>query len=165
MLVRPELPKDVADIKLVLCACFPTDAEARLVDLLRRAGKLTVSLVAEVEGCIAGYVAFSPVSVASGNAGVGLGPLAVQPAHQRQGIAASLVTASLAACRELGFGWGVVLGDPNYYSRFGFCTAADFGLSDAFRGGPDFQVIELIPGHIPKGEGLVRYAPEFDMFA
>jgi putative acetyltransferase len=165
MLVRRELPSDAADIRQVLCAGFPTDAEARLVDLLRVAGRLTVSLVAEVDGCIAGYVAFSSVTVASGSVGIGLAPLAVLQAYQRQGIASSLVTAGLAACRELGFGWGVVLGDPAYYSRFGFRSAADFGLVDAFGGGPAFQVIELMPGKIPRNEGLVRYAPEFDMFA
>ena len=66
--VREERPEDAAAIRQVLAACFPTDAEARLVDLLRAAGHLTVSLVAEEDGQVIGHVAFSPVSAASGDA-------------------------------------------------------------------------------------------------
>jgi putative acetyltransferase len=159
--VRPEQPGDAAAVHAVHATSFPTPAEARLVDLLRAAGRLRVSLVAEVGGAVVGHIAFSPVTTASGATGAGLAPVAVAEPHRRRGIAAGLVRAGLKACRAAGFGWAVVLGEPGYYSRFGFRPAAEFGLADEYGGGPAFQAIELIPGALPVGAGLVRYAPEF----
>jgi putative acetyltransferase len=159
--IRPEQPGDVATIHAVHAASFPTDLESRLVDLLRRADRLLVSLVAEVDGAVVGHIAFSPVTAASGAAGVGLAPVAVTEPHRRRGIAAALVRAGLEACRADGFGWAVVMGEPAYYSRFGFRPASKFGLSDEYGGGQAFQAIELLAGALPVGAGLVRYAPEF----
>jgi putative acetyltransferase len=156
-----ERPGDAAAIRGVHAASFPTDLESRLVDLLRGAGRLSVSLVAEVGGAIIGHIAFSPVTAASGAVGAGLAPVAVAEVHRRQGIAAGLVTAGLKACRAAGFGWAVVLGEPTYYSRFGFRPASEFGLFDEYGGGQAFQAIELVAGALPVGAGLVRYAPEF----
>jgi len=161
MTIRPEGSDDVEAIQSVVEAAFPTAAEAKLVDLLRRAGRLSASMVAEVDGLAVGHVAFSPVSTESGAIGAGLAPLAVLEDHRRQGIAARLVDAGLAACRSLGFGWVVVLGEPAYYGRFGFRPTREFGLSDEYGGGDAFQVLELTPGALPHGAGLVRYAPEF----
>jgi len=163
--IRSEQPGDAAAIHVVHAASFPTPAEACLVDVLRAAGRLRVSLVAEVGGAIVGHIAFSPVTATSGTAGAGLAPLAVAEAHRRRGIAAELVRTGLDACRAAGFGWAVVLGDPRYYGRFGFSAAAHFGLSDEYRGGPAFQAIELRPGALPVGAGLVRYAAEFAMLS
>ena len=159
--VHPERPGDAEAIHAVHAASFPTEAEARLVGLLRAAGRLPVSLVAEVGGAVVGHIAFSPVIAASGAAGAGLAPVAVAAPHRRQGIAAELVRAGLEACRVGGFGWVVVMGEPAYYGRFGFRPAAEFGLADEYGGGPAFQAIELVPGALPVGAGLVQYAPEF----
>jgi putative acetyltransferase len=93
--------------------------------------------------------------------GVGLAPVAVAESYRRQGIAAALIRDGLDACRRLGFGWVVVLGEPDYYERFGFRPAAEFGLVDEYGGGPAFAVVELIAGAAPQQAGLVRYAPEF----
>lgn len=160
-MISPEEPGDAGAIRRVLATSFPTPAEARLVALLREAGRLSASLIAEVDGQIVGHIAFSPVSTESGATGAGLAPLAVLESHRRQGIAARLVDAGLIACRSLGLGWVVVLGDPSYYARFGFRPARAFGLSDEYGGGDAFQALELIPGALPKDAGLVRYAPEF----
>ena len=159
--VHPERPGDAEAIHAVHAASFPTEAEARLVGLLRAAGRLPVSLVAEVGGAVVGHIAFSPVTAASRAAGAGLAPVAVAAPHRRQGIAAELVRAGLEACRTAGFGWAVVMAEPAYYSRFGFRPAEEFGLADEYGGGPAFQAIELVPGTLPRGAGLVRYAPEF----
>jgi putative acetyltransferase len=159
--VRPERQGDAAAIHAVHAASFPTDLEARLVDRLRAAGRLPVSLVAVVGGEVIGHIGFSPVTTALGAPGAGLAPVAVAGPHRRKGVAAELVRAGLEACREAGFGWVVVLGEPAYYSRFGLRPAAGFGLSDEYGGGAAFQAIALIPGALPVGAGLVRYAPEF----
>jgi len=160
-IVRPERPGDVSVIRDLLASCFPTNGEARLVDALRGADRLPVSLVADVGGVIVGYVAFSPVSSAKGAKGVGLGPIAVADQHRCQGIAGMLVREGMRACREAGFSWAVVLGEPAYYSRFGFHPASDCGLADEYGGGDAFQVVELSPGGLPVDDGVVRYAPEF----
>jgi putative acetyltransferase len=160
-MIRAERADDILEIHKVHAASFPTIEEALLVDRLRAAGRLSVSLVAQVGESIVGHVAFSPVSSATGAVGAGLGPIAVADSHRRQGIASGMVRAGLDACREPRLGWVVVLGEPAFYSRFGFRPASEFGLSDEFGGGAAFQAIELIPGAMPTGAGLVRYAPEF----
>lgn len=159
--IRPEQASDVPAIHMIHTESFPTDGEARLVSLLRAAGRLAVSLVAEANGSVVGHIAFSPVTTELGVVGAGLAPIAVAKAHRRQGIAAQLVRDGLQACRQVGFGWAVVLGEPDYYARFGFCPAGGFGLTDEYGGGTAFQAIELTPGTLPVGAGLVRYSPEF----
>src|SRR5437868_6638418 len=129
MLVRPEQPGDTAAIRGILAAAFPTDAEARLVEALRAAGRLPVSLVAEEDGRVVGHVAFSPVVIAGVGGGLGLAPLAVAPDVQRRGVGGRLVRDGLAAAARSGAGFVVVLGHPGYYQRVGFRRASDFGLA------------------------------------
>lgn len=159
--VRPEEPRDAAAITTLLRACFPSPGEARLVEQLRAAGNLSVSLVAVADDTVIGHVGFSPVTAAGVKFGAGLAPLAVHQGYRRRGVAAALVERGLDACRAAGFAWAVVLGEPEYYVRFGFRAAAEFGLSDEYGGGAAFQVLELKQGGIPKDAGLVKYAPEF----
>ena len=101
--IRPEQAGDERKIHAINAACFPSAAEAELVDRLRSAGRLTLSYVAEVQGEIVGHVAFSPVTAEGASGGVGLAPVAVVDRFRRQGIAARLIEAGLAACREAGF--------------------------------------------------------------
>jgi putative acetyltransferase len=162
--IRPERPADIPGIHALHISSFPTDAEARLVDALRATGHLTVSLVAEFDGVAVGHITFSPVTVATGQVGVGLAPIAVLESDRRRGIAAELVRAGIDACRAARFGWAVVLGEPAYYSRFGFRPASEFGLIDEYGGGPAFQALELSPGGLPRDAGLVKYGPEFAAF-
>ena len=161
VVIRAETPADVAAIRAVHLDSFPSALEARLVELLRDAGHLVVSLVAEIDGVVVGHVGFSPVSTAKGSAGVGLAPIAVLPGQRRQGIAGDLVTHGLDACAARGYGWAVVLGDENFYSRFSFVAAPQFGLFDEYGGGDAFQIAELLDGSLPVCEGLVRYGAEF----
>jgi putative acetyltransferase len=164
-IVRTEEEADCPAIFAVHRACFPTDAEARLVDALRAAGRLVVSHVAVVNEEIVGHIAFSPVTTESGATGLGLAPLAVVEEHRQKGIGTHLVRTGILACKTADYGWAVVLGDPAYYSRFGFEPASKFGFSDEFGGGEHFQALELIAGQMPTGGGLLRYAPEFNAFA
>ncbi len=161
MNVRPEPHADHGAIHAVHTASFATLGEARLVDALRAAGRLCVSLVAEEQHEVVGQVAFSPVSVLGATDGVGLAPVAVLPAFRRRGIAEQLIREGLAACKRLGQGFVVVLGDPSYYRRFGFMPAGGWGLRDEYGGGDAFQVLEVRRGAIPAGGGIVHYAPEF----
>jgi putative acetyltransferase len=159
--IRPEQPGDAAAVRSVHEAAFPGHDEARLVDALRAAGRMVVSLVAEDNGRIVGHVAFSPVTVEGASDGVGLAPVAVIPTAQRGGIGSRLIRSGLDICRQNGFGFVVVLGAPAYYGRFGFTPAHAWGLDDEYGGGEAFQALELREGSIPKDAGRVRYAPEF----
>jgi putative acetyltransferase len=160
MRIRPETPADHAAIHAVHAASFATDDEARLVDALRAAGRLVVSLVAEERGEVVGHVAFSPVNVPEAT-NVGLAPVAVLAGVRRRGIAEQLIREGLAICRDLDRGFVVVRGEPAYYGRFGFTRANDWKLRDEYGGGEAFQALELRAGAIPTAGGVVEYAPEF----
>lgn len=124
--------------------------EQFIVDALRRAGALTISQVAKADGEIIGHVAISPVTL-SGSASnwFGLGPISVLPDFQGLGIGSKLMQSSLAALEAMGASGCVVLGDPDYYGRFGF-TVVD-GL--VFPGVPAeyFQALSF-SNEFPKGE-------------
>jgi putative acetyltransferase len=85
----------------------------------------------------------------------------VLPAYLRRGIGTALVTAGVAACRELKVPFIVVLGDPGYYGRFGFEPASRHGLTSEYDAGDAFQMLPLDPDSLPAQGGLVRYSDEF----
>ncbi len=163
--IRTERPEDHKDVFAVNAAAFETAAEAELVEAVRGATEPLISLVALVEGKVAGHILFSPVTVE--DAGVpslamGLGPMAVLPESQRRGIGSRLVHAGLDACRRIGEDAVFVLGHAEYYPRFGFEPAPAKGLryrSAVFD--PHFFVAELSPGALTGLSGWVRYHPAF----
>ena len=164
--IRNERPGDASGIRRVIERAFGQAAEADLVEALRRGDALTLSMVAESAGGIVGHVAFSPVTIRSGDAtheGLGLAPLAVLPEQQRHGIGSTLVRAGLDACRACGHPLVVVVGHPEYYQRLGFSTALQFGLECSIPVPVEvFLVAELRPGALAGRSGIVSYRPEFD---
>ncbi len=164
--IRPEEPDDYAAIRHVNTLAFGQPNEADLVDALRRAGVLTISLIAVKDDLIVGHIAFSPVTISSDTTtieAIGLGPMAVSPEFQRQGIGSQLVEASLEACRQTDYGIIVVLGHPEYYPRFGFTPSKPHGIVWE-RDVPEevFMVKELKEGALVQTQGVVKYRPEFD---
>src|SRR5262245_12757811 len=142
VLIRAEQPNDGDAIRRVLEAAFPTAAEARLVDLLRRNDHLRLSLVAEADGAIVGHIGFSPIEVdGESGGGLGLAPVAVLPSCQRQGIGSHLICEGLTACERAGYGFVVVLGSPLYYPRFGFARADRRGLGNEYGADEEFMVL------------------------
>jgi putative acetyltransferase len=84
----------------------------------------------------------------------------VLPGHQRRGIGSELIRQGLAACRDEGYGFVVVLGHPEYYPRFGFWRAGEAGLANEYGADEAFMVLELASGGLPPA-GLVQYGPDF----
>ena len=160
MQIRSEQAGDIDAIHAVHAASFPSDGEARLVDALRAANRLSISLVGLLEGEVIGHVAFSPVTSFGGEIGLGLAPVAVRSEVRRRGFAERLMRAGLRECEQIGCGFVVVLGDPEYYRRFGFAPASQWGLKDEYGGGDAFQAMAIGEGPMP-GAGLVCYAPAF----
>ena len=104
--------------------------EQFIVNALRKAGTLTVSLVAEVDGKVVGHIAFSPVTISDGTKDwYGVGPVSVVPELQRQGIGKPLMREGLSRLKALGAGGSVLVGDPGYYEQFGFKSFADLGVA------------------------------------
>jgi putative acetyltransferase len=126
MIIRKETDEDIEEITEVTTAAFKTlpisnNTEQFIIKALRAAGVLTISLVAEVEGQIVGHIAFSPVKITDGTKDwYGLGPVSVLPEWQKKGIGKSLIKEGLSLLKELGGQGCALVGDPNYYNRFGF---------------------------------------------
>ncbi len=134
MIVRNEKKSDIEAISEVTIAAFKTlpishHTEQYIVSALRAADALAVSLVAEVDGRVIGHIAFSPVTISDGSQGwYSVGPLSVLPEMQRQGVGKSLMNEGLRLLRESGAKGCVLVGEPDYYSRFGFRNIPDLVL-------------------------------------
>ena len=124
--IANETDADVAAIRAVTISAFlhaqhTSHTEQFIVDALRAARQLTVSLVAKVDGTVVGHVAISPVSISDGATDwYGLGPISVAPEYQRRGIGSRLMREALRVLHGHGASGCVLLGEPQYYNRFGF---------------------------------------------
>ena len=160
--IRAETPADASAIRVVIDAAFATaehsdGTEAAIVEQLREAGALSISLVAAEGSDVLGHVAFSPILIDGADHGwLGLGPVAVRPDRQNRGIGQALVREGLERALSLGAAGCVVLGEPGYYRRFGFVAAEPL----RFPGPPPhyFQALQFRGEQPP---GTVAYHPAF----
>lgn len=163
MKIRNERLDDILAIEAVTQAAFLNAAhtshtEHFIVNQLRKDHQLTLSLVAEEQQKIVGHVAVSPVHLSSGEAGwYGLGPISVLPSKQGLGIGTQLMQAALQALKNIGATGCVLLGDPNYYARFGFRVFPDLNLAGVPK--EYFQAITFVDSP-PQGE--VQYSEAFN---
>ena len=164
--IRPETAADTADIFAVEAAAFDRPTEAELVQKLQQSGLETISLVALLDDEVVGHIMFSPVTVKHEEGeftAVGLGPVAVSPDHQNEGIGSELCRTGLAACLQAGYDLAFVLGHAKYYPRFGFMPSAPLGLLCQYDVPEEvFMVTELVPGALQNKRGTVYYHPLFD---
>ena len=160
--IRREDPSDIQSIHEITTAAFldapHTDhTEQFVVKALRDSGALTISLVAEDAAQIIGHVALSPVTISDGSNGwYGLGPISVSPNEQGKGIGSKLMYAALAELKILKADGCVLLGDPNYYQKFGFEPIDGLVLPDV---PPEYFQALLLQGNHPKG--TVTYNESF----
>jgi putative acetyltransferase len=160
-----------AEVAFVLESAFGRLDEAKMVAAVRASRAATISLVAGIPPearavspwPIVGYLLLSQVTI-DGNferRGLGLAPLAVAPVFQGRGFGTRLVEAGLRRARMLGYQYVTVLGLPEFYSRFGFVAASQYGLSCRGISEPAFMALELVPGALRDGVGVVEYHASF----
>lgn len=154
ILIRDEKDSDFAIISELTIAAFAkmeisNHTEHFIVEALRAAKALTISLVAELNGRVVGHIAFSPVILSDGTKDwYGLGPVSVHPDFQRQGIGKMLIKAGLSRLKKLKAGGCCLVGHPQYYRKFGFENAV--GLEHEGVPQEVFFVLSF-DGHIPQG--------------
>ena len=145
MNLRLAEPADAQAIRGVLLAAFPASDEA------------AIELVAETAGEIAGHILFSPVEAPF--AALALGPIAVRPEQQCQGIGSALILRGHELAAAAGWRASFVLGEPAYYGRFGYSAEAARGFATPYAG-PYFMVLAL-DGELPAHSGEIRHARAF----
>ena len=164
--IREERPGDFDEVHTIHAAAFGRELEAKLADDLRPIADPLVSLVAELDGRIVGHIIGTPVTVdgyAPPVPAMAFGPLGVVPEHQRDGIGGALMRAAIEACRALGVPFVVLLGHPEYYPRFGFRPAFDYGLTFAGQQPhPAAMALELKSGAMTGLCGEIHYLPPFN---
>lgn len=163
MTVRPEQPEDIASIRYITEAAFQGmeysgHNEAEIIDALRAAHALTISLVAIEDEELVAHVAFSPVTIDDEpSCWYGLGPVAVRPDYQREGIGTELIRKGLSLLEAMGADGCVVLGEPEFYGRFGFEAVPSLELPAV--PAEYFQCLAFGGRTVPQGE--VAFHPAF----
>jgi len=159
--IRKERPGDIPAIRDLIKRAFEQDQEANIVDALRSNGAASLSLVATLDDRVVGHIMYSPAEVGQ-LTGVGLGPLAVLPEHQRQGVGGRLIEAGSRQLKDAGCPFIVVVGHADYYPRFGFRPARPLGITCQWEV-PDnvFLLLVLDPGKMRGIAGMAKYRHEF----
>lgn len=161
--VRRERSDEAMTIRGVLEAAFNRPAEADLVDDLRRERAIVASFVALRDSRIVAHALFSRVVIEAPGGplpAVALAPVAVLPEHQRLGIGTRLVTVGLDSVRSRGERIAFVLGDPEYYARFGFSTERARAITSPFPASA-YMALELCAEALVGIRGSVRYPAAF----
>lgn len=152
--IRGETTTDIGAIAEVTVAAFATLAishhtEQFIVEALRAARALTVSLVAELDGRVVGHIAFSPVAISDGTPGwYGLGPVSVRPEHQRQGLGKALIHEGLSRLKALQARGCCLVGHPEYYRKLGFGNPPDLVVEGV---PPEVFLALSFDGRMPRG--------------
>ena len=157
MIIQDEEEADRSAIREVVTAAFGQSEEADLVDWLRADGDSVISLVAVDEGEIVGHVLFSRMK--SALRALGMAPVSVLPGRQGSGIGSQLVRAGLERAAEEGWQAVFVVGEPDFYRRFGFDPATAQGFSSPYSG-PYLMAIAL-DGVLAVATGRIEFAPAF----
>ena len=165
--VRREKLEDIQAIREVNEQAFGQPQEANIVDKIRNNCEDILSMVAIVQNRIVGHILFSPSIIESENGrveGMGLAPMAVVPKYQRQRIGSALIRDGIDILRKRSCPFIIVLGHPDYYPRFGFVSAFDYGLKSQWEGVPDnaFMVMFFNDTLKHNVSGLAKYRDEFD---
>jgi putative acetyltransferase len=165
IIIRNETDADVSAIAEVTVAAFMTleisnHTEQFIIEALRAAKALTLSLVAEADGRVVGHIAFSPVTISDGTMNwYGLGPISVLPEYQRKGIGKALIEEGLERLKASNAQGCCLVGHPDYYWRFGFKNTPGLGLDGV---PPEAFFALSFDEHTPQGTVVFHKAFEAD---
>lgn len=161
---RQETPEDVQAVRRIVAAAFGSDAEAELVDALRRdpdAWLPGLSYVAEApDGSVAAHALVTRCRVGDAPAAA-LAPVSVAPEHQRTGAGQAVVRAVIDAARLRGEPLVLVLGHPEYYPRFGFARASAYGIKPGFEVPDEAMMALVLDDSVPVPTGTIAYPAAF----
>lgn len=165
VMIRKEQSADITRIREINIQAFDQSEEADLVDRLRERCKDILELVAVCDNEVIGHILFSPATIEYQGrtiAGAALGLMAVMPRYQRRGIGTKLVKDGVLRLQEKSCPFLVVIGHPEYYPRFGFRPASQYGIQSDWDV-PDeaFMMIVLADEEMQGVKGTVKYRPEF----
>ena len=158
--IREERSGDLASIRAVNIRAFGRDREANIVDALRANRATVLSLVATRDGETVGHLLYSPITIGDA-AAAALGPMAVVPECQREGVGSALVSAGQQRLKELGCPLVVVVGHPAFYPRFGFEPAGQYGIFSEWKVPDDVFMVATLSEAGAHLKGLAKYRPEF----
>ena len=160
--IREERADDVAAVRNMNRRAFGQDQESNIVDALRANGAALLSLVATVNDRVVGHIMYSPLSIGGNVTGAALGPMAVLPEHQRQGIGSKLVKVGNQKLKDAGYPFIIVVGHADYYPRFGFKRANEHGITCEWDLPDDvFMLLVLDQAKMKSVSGLATYRHEF----
>lgn len=166
MNIRRETLTDYPAIAQVNTLAFGQDSEAKLVEQIRRSDRYIseLALVAEIEGAVVGHILFSYIDLVHEETlkVLGLAPLAIRPEFQRQGIGSALIKAGLEIAEANKEAIVIVLGHPEFYTRFGFQASVIYGIESPFPVPEEFFMVKTLHSYQEKYKGKVVYPPAFD---
>jgi len=166
MIIRPETTKDISRINEIIQSAFKAhpysnQKEHLLLADLRINHALSLSLVAELNNIVVGHIAFSKVTINNQDLNwYGLAPVSVDPDYQNQGVGCALIKTGLEKLKNVNAKGCVLLGEPEYYNRFGFKQDVDLILADV--PAEYFLALSFVNQTTPSGE--VKYNPVFDLY-
>lgn len=162
IIIRPERVEDheaIYDITKRAFAPMPyaDGDEQELIGRFRNAGVLALSLVAEKDGKMVGQITFTPAFAADGSAGwFALGPVSAEPELKHQGIGSQLIQAGIAWLKEQNAAGCILIGNPAYYSRFGFLPFPDLTPE-----GMPAEYYQILPLGAAQPDVVVGFHPLF----
>ncbi|MFN6560283.1 MAG: GNAT family N-acetyltransferase [Nostoc sp. ChiSLP01] len=166
MNIRRETSTDYPAVAQINTLAFDQDNEAKLVERIRHSDRYIpeLSLVAEIEGTVVGHILFSYIDLVNEQTlkVLGLAPLAIRPEFQKQGIGSALINAGLEIAEANKEAVVIVLGHPEFYTRFGFQTSVIYGIESPFPVPEEFFMVKLLQNYHEKYKGKVIYPPTFN---
>jgi putative acetyltransferase len=164
--IRCETLPDYTVIAKVNMLAFGQENEAKLVDKIRASDCYIseLSLVAEVENIVVGHILFSYIDLVGEERlqVLSLAPLAVLPQFQRRGIGSALIKAGLEIAETKKEAIVIVLGHPEFYTRFGFKSSVVYGIESPFPVPEQFFMVKPLQSYQENYKGKVLYPPAFD---
>ncbi|HEY9803742.1 MAG TPA: N-acetyltransferase [Leptolyngbyaceae cyanobacterium] len=165
MNIRCETPADYLAISQVNNLAFGRENEAKLITEIRNSDFYIpeLSLIAEVDNIVVGHILFSYIELVTEEKlqVLSLAPIAVHPQFQKQGIGSALIKAGLTKAEDRRESLVIVLGDPQFYSRFGFLPSTTHEIASPFPVPDEFFMVKPLKNYQTKYRGKVIYPPAF----